>query len=709
MNWIRRYNLNKLADMMEVPEEDEAVKAESDYDEAVEHSTYEDTVGEEQEKEANSTYDTAKRYRPGIHLTDDQESKVRHTENGIEVTEEGSGFKIRNQQLAPGSELSDYDKDNQKVAAIIAIKKITGTIPGMPCCGCMQSPCCCTEDEIPGGEADGRPDSDFPPDALAAGREVEMEHTDDPVMATEIAKDHLAENDMYYHHLKHMEDQMGVGDKEAAAKNEAIDILRDMAEKKASRELAENIGTGVGSVLGAVPGLAAGAYGGLAANELAHTKDIVSHKGPSAHAGRGLALAGAGGLAGGAAGGVAGGAAGKKVGGALYDLVMKLKGMEQKEAVSLGQAGRYQQIRNQGGLKTPRPMAGQRGNRMNNLVQAATRPGPKGRYASDVFPQRSTAPAPAATPAAGNRYAQARQADAARRQQSDDQVRSALKQYGYGGAEREKMMRNLNAKLTGRYGTDDYLKHQQRAIAWLHNKHKARPATPNPRPLRLQDTAPQRPPDPISMDLRNTQRPAPTGLNIQGQVPPLQTQPPRPAPAPPQPQMAAPAPVEPTMPHTPMSLQGHPLPGRPAQMHLGNVNTVQSNYPVPPSVPFQPPLQLGSNMVVPPGAMDQMKQLAVGNAGQQFLSSQGAGDPSGFSARMPQFQAGQQWNAGYEPPPQYQAMGGISPQELERLGVETAEETAALPYHEREMRRMMTPVQVRELQRQLQQAQGATR
>jgi len=60
---------------------------------------------------------------------------------------------------------------------------------------------------ISGGLADGVPSENFDPDQLAQGIEVEMEHTKDPAMAREIAKDHLAEHGDYYTRLKKMEDE----------------------------------------------------------------------------------------------------------------------------------------------------------------------------------------------------------------------------------------------------------------------------------------------------------------------------------------------------------------------------------------------------------------------------------------------------------------------------------------------------------------------
>lgn len=60
-------------------------------------------------------------------------------------------------------------------------------------------------DMLRGGLADDMPDSDFDSDQLMAGIEVESEHTRDVRVATEIAKDHLEEDPLYYQKLKKME------------------------------------------------------------------------------------------------------------------------------------------------------------------------------------------------------------------------------------------------------------------------------------------------------------------------------------------------------------------------------------------------------------------------------------------------------------------------------------------------------------------------
>lgn len=56
-------------------------------------------------------------------------------------------------------------------------------------------------DRLPGGLADEHAPEDFDPDELARGVQVELEHTDDPELAKEIAMDHLVEDPAYYQKL----------------------------------------------------------------------------------------------------------------------------------------------------------------------------------------------------------------------------------------------------------------------------------------------------------------------------------------------------------------------------------------------------------------------------------------------------------------------------------------------------------------------------
>lgn len=58
---------------------------------------------------------------------------------------------------------------------------------------------------LPGGRGDRLDPSTVSPSELAEGTHVEMEHTDDPSIAREIALDHLAEDPAYYTHLRAIE------------------------------------------------------------------------------------------------------------------------------------------------------------------------------------------------------------------------------------------------------------------------------------------------------------------------------------------------------------------------------------------------------------------------------------------------------------------------------------------------------------------------
>jgi hypothetical protein len=60
-------------------------------------------------------------------------------------------------------------------------------------------------DQIPGGLADNKADSHYTRSELMQGQKVEMEHTDEPGKAKEIAKDHLEESGEYYDELAKME------------------------------------------------------------------------------------------------------------------------------------------------------------------------------------------------------------------------------------------------------------------------------------------------------------------------------------------------------------------------------------------------------------------------------------------------------------------------------------------------------------------------
>lgn len=73
------------------------------------------------------------------------------------------------------------------------------------------------EDKIPGGLSDNKTPSDFPKSPLAKGVKVEMEHTSERPIATEIAMDHLTEDKDYYDKLeKYVEKKASLGEEAAA-------------------------------------------------------------------------------------------------------------------------------------------------------------------------------------------------------------------------------------------------------------------------------------------------------------------------------------------------------------------------------------------------------------------------------------------------------------------------------------------------------------
>lgn len=59
-----------------------------------------------------------------------------------------------------------------------------------------------SEDQLPGGLADKKKPADFDQEELQKGIEVELEHTKDKDLATEIAMDHLMEDPKYYSNLE---------------------------------------------------------------------------------------------------------------------------------------------------------------------------------------------------------------------------------------------------------------------------------------------------------------------------------------------------------------------------------------------------------------------------------------------------------------------------------------------------------------------------
>ena len=77
---------------------------------------------------------------------------------------------------------------------------------------------------LEGGLADGHKPDEYDPAELGKGVQVEMEHTDDPKVALEIAMDHLQEIPDYYTRLDQMEKDAGVEDDDTPKKHVDLPI-----------------------------------------------------------------------------------------------------------------------------------------------------------------------------------------------------------------------------------------------------------------------------------------------------------------------------------------------------------------------------------------------------------------------------------------------------------------------------------------------------
>lgn len=95
------------------------------------------------------------------------------------------------------------------------------------------------KEQMFGGKADFRPDSDFDAEQLRAGIKVEMEHTKDRDKAKEIAKDHLSESKDYYRKLKTMEDKLEDTKKSLSRANSLVKALKAEAVDEEENSLSE--------------------------------------------------------------------------------------------------------------------------------------------------------------------------------------------------------------------------------------------------------------------------------------------------------------------------------------------------------------------------------------------------------------------------------------------------------------------------------------
>lgn len=93
-----------------------------------------------------------------------------------------------------------------------------------------------TEEKIPGGLSSGKKPESFDQEQLAAGIKVEMEHTTDKDIATEIAMDHLSEDPDYYKKLKAIEKSdlaKGLSPQEIESQGYKFKILKPTMNREA--------------------------------------------------------------------------------------------------------------------------------------------------------------------------------------------------------------------------------------------------------------------------------------------------------------------------------------------------------------------------------------------------------------------------------------------------------------------------------------------
>lgn len=107
------------------------------------------------------------------------------------------------------------------------------------------------KDLIPGGLADHKPDSSFNPKSIRKGIKVEKEHTSNPQVAKEIAKDHLSESSTYYDDLAQMEqpEKFSESAQDHEAFHRAMEEDPENAPKVYADYLEENGKPGIASVV----------------------------------------------------------------------------------------------------------------------------------------------------------------------------------------------------------------------------------------------------------------------------------------------------------------------------------------------------------------------------------------------------------------------------------------------------------------------------
>lgn len=144
--------------------------------------------------------------------TESPEEEEREEAAGNPVTMDQVKEFLRQNQTPEDSELHQWAESlgvspsaAEELIYQLAAQQVTGKPPEETVEGGPEEEEKAAKELIPGGEAEGKPDSAYPADQLRQGIKVEKEHTPDPRKAKEIAKDHLEEHSQYYTALDAME------------------------------------------------------------------------------------------------------------------------------------------------------------------------------------------------------------------------------------------------------------------------------------------------------------------------------------------------------------------------------------------------------------------------------------------------------------------------------------------------------------------------
>jgi len=186
---------------------------------AQEGATLPDPHAEDKHKLDLEAQEQALQHKQELH-----EQRMRHTEELHSVKVQSSGTPSDSTPASGSQQQADLPMDPQQAQAASQSNLLANYVQAKM--GKMAA-----KDRIQGGKAEGMSASEFPADQLRRGTEVEKEHTPDPAVAREIAKDHLEEFDNYYTELDKMEKGLKAQKEKRAEWHELKAQIREHLQK----------------------------------------------------------------------------------------------------------------------------------------------------------------------------------------------------------------------------------------------------------------------------------------------------------------------------------------------------------------------------------------------------------------------------------------------------------------------------------------------